>query len=125
VSAGEKVAIVVDEDYSGLAELASLMAVWVVDTPANRQVMERLWKQRESSGSDLTLFKSTSGLSKEVQIVGQIWAIEMHFPDVDSLLLIGISGTSSLRDSLEKLGYSLEESSDGMLARKFGELTTQ
>lgn len=112
------VAIILDEQCSKLRDLSEQMAVWVVDTPANRAVMTELWKQAEAPSNDLTLFKTTSGLSGESQLLSKVPTIELHHPEATGLLLIGMDETYELREGLLGLGYSLQKRGNDLLATK-------
>lgn len=114
------VAIVLDGAYANLRETSQRMAVWAVDTPANRATMTQLWSENKDKApsNDRTLFKVAEGTSKESQLLSKVPTIEMHHPEGTSLLIIGLSETPTLSDGLLELGYSLERRGAALLAIK-------
>ena len=109
------VAIILDDAYLNLRQLSEQMAVWAVDTPANRASMYELWSEVATPGNDLTLFNGGNATSSEC-LPFPVATIEMHHPDATALLLIGLSKTSGLEEGLLQLGYSLEVRGDALLA---------
>ena len=77
------VTVVFDADFgSELERLAGRMPVWVVDTPANRTVAERLWQHPKL---DITTFQARPGDTVEetcVSLLVQSNCITAHCPPI-------------------------------------------
>jgi len=112
------VAIILDDEYPELRATSQQMAIWAVDTPANRATMTELWAGAKAPSNDLTLFKTATGVSKDLQLLSKVPTIELHHPDARVLLLIGVGETPALRDGFLELGYSLKKRGDDLLAIK-------
>lgn len=72
------VAIVLDPDYGqGLRSLVARAGVWVVESPANRPVIEALWNERrhERAPHDVTLFRWIDGLSAADHVEGVLRSV--------------------------------------------------
>jgi hypothetical protein len=63
-----KVYVVVDREFGEqLADLEQGAPVWIVDTPTNKPVAQRLWKERPDKDhlTGITTFKAPDSLSPE------------------------------------------------------------
>jgi hypothetical protein len=54
--------------------------VWIVDTPTNRPVVERLWRERPEAGhlSGITIFNDRKGASPEEVLIDELDMIDLH-----------------------------------------------
>ena len=74
-----------DADFgTRVASLAERVAVWIVDSDANRPAIEALWnaRRRNQVTCDVTIFRPIPGLSTEDHLDGVLRSIETD-PDVD------------------------------------------
>ena len=70
------IAIVLDPEFSTrVASLAERVAVWIVDSDANRPAIEALWNARRSRQvmCDVTIFRPIPGLSTEDHLDGVLY----------------------------------------------------
>src|SRR6267154_357976 len=76
-----KVYLVVDREFGEkLAELERSVPVWIVDTPANKPVAQRVWNERPNEGhlTGVTTFNDLNTLSPEEMLLGHLDTIELH-----------------------------------------------
>jgi hypothetical protein len=76
-----KVCVVVDREFGErLAEIESGVPVWIVDTPVNKPVAQRLWKERphESHLTCITTFDDWNPVSPEDLLIGELHMIDLH-----------------------------------------------
>ena len=76
------VALVVDPLFGErLAELSSRVHVWIVDTPTNRAVAERIWREAGGVASlerGITTFKADAQSSRADIAAAQLPSIDLH-----------------------------------------------
>lgn len=123
-----RVHVVIDPVYGErLRELPVDEAVWVVDTEANRPVIERLWKERASPGhlEGITSFKHSSQNSPEDWFVEELSSIDLHHgqfshdPPYSVLNVIGVAYSDTLRKALKKYGFTeYEQTTEGFVTWK-------
>ena len=108
------VGLVFDPAYgSRLEALVRSMPVWVVDSPINRSVVEKLWQQRDDEGSetDVTTFEVKVDMSPDDLCLSILETIDLHHgeysadPPYDALEVIGAHTTINIRNVLEKIGF--------------------
>ena len=76
-----KVCVVVDREFGErLAEIESGVPVWIVDTPANKPMAQRLWKEHphESHLTGITTFNDWNPFSPEDLLIGELDMIDLH-----------------------------------------------
>jgi len=76
-----KVCVIVDREFGErLAGIESGVAVWIVDTPANKPVAKRLWKERpdEHYLTCITTFNDWNPASPEDLLIGEFDIIDLH-----------------------------------------------
>jgi hypothetical protein len=76
-----KVCVIVDRKFGErLAEIESGVPVWIVDTPANKPVAQRLWKEHphESHLTGITTFNDWDPFSPEDLLIGEFDIIDLH-----------------------------------------------
>lgn len=122
-----KVVVVVDENYGErLAGVSSDVPVWIVDTPGNRPVVERIWRERraESHLTGVTLFNSY-GSTPEQRFLAEIDTIDLHHgeysadPPYSILEVIGVRLTPAIKTELAEYGFDqFGESQDGFIANR-------
>ena len=122
------IAIVLDEAFSArLASLAESVAVWVVDSPANRPAIESLWTARRTRGAeyDVTVFRTIPGLSAAEHVDGVVRSVERHrssdddTPHVGAIEVYGTEASDAMRATFESHGYArLEPIDDGFRAHR-------
>ena len=110
------VAIVLDPDYGQrLRSLAARARVWVVESPANRPVIEALWNERrhERAAHDVTLFRRIEGLSAADHLEGVLRslaprsAVDSESPAVDVFEVVGAEADGDVLGVLERRGLTL------------------
>lgn len=117
----EMVCLVLDPNYGErIALLAKRFNVWVVDTPTNRNVVERLWQQarRDGATSDVTTFKVSAGENPVDTCLGTLRAIENHHneyaqpPPYRMVEVFGLVLSDPLQEALEKQDFTKFEKTD-------------
>jgi len=76
-----RVCIVVDPEFGErLAALTLGVPVWIVDTPANKLVAQRLWKERPQHDhlTGITTFHFRADASREEILIGELETIDLH-----------------------------------------------
>ena len=76
-----KVCIVVDRKFGErLADLERGVPVWIVDTPPNKAVAQRLWEERpeESHLTGITTFDDDESSSPEDTLLAKLETIDLH-----------------------------------------------
>jgi hypothetical protein len=118
-----RVAIVLNPDAGeGLVQLAKVAQVWVVDTPANRAVAERIWSS-EGDGDGLTTFRVDAQQPPETWLVDILPVVDDHCglnadfsPEIE-IDVQGVKLTAQVRDAFESFGpFTTEEDADGFRA---------
>jgi hypothetical protein len=113
-----RVAIVVELDFSGaLEQLAERMHVWVVDTPPNRAIAEKVWGRGSGDRTHgITTFDIDATAAPEMWVVEFLNTVDEHHglraewaSDVE-LEVWGVGLTANIRGALQELGpFTLEE----------------
>jgi hypothetical protein len=114
------VAVVVIRDYAAeLTELAKRMPVWVIDTPANRGVVESLW--RGAPALDVTVFSAAEGATADEACAGVLDMVKLHHPRCEMIRVFGAETSPVVCDMLASIGYPvIAESADGFIAAESG-----
>jgi hypothetical protein len=108
-----EVSIVVDRDYgSRLRELLESGPVWAIDSQANREVAQEIWKEFASRDhlDGITIF-ATGKTSPEEAFVAEFDTIDIHHgvysagPPYTIARTIGTSLTDRLRAVLSSYGF--------------------
>ncbi len=76
-----RVCIVVDPDFGErLASLPLGVPVWIVDTPANKPVAQRLWKEcpQHDHLTGITTFDFCADASREDNLIDELETIDLH-----------------------------------------------
>lgn len=76
-----KVYVVVEREFGEkLAKLPAGAPIWIVNTPTNRAVAERLWKERKQQGhlTGITTFNDLKASSEEDLLVSELDTIDLH-----------------------------------------------
>jgi hypothetical protein len=110
----DKVYIVVDRVFGEkLAELERSVPVWIVDTPINKSVVQRLWNERpdESHLSGVTAFNDLNSLSPEEMLLSYLDTIELHHgvysanPGYTILEVFGAELSDKAKSVLSEYGF--------------------
>lgn len=105
-----KVFVVVDREFGEkLSELEKGVPVWIVDTPTNKPVVQRFWKERpvEDHLTGITTFNDVASLSPEDSLLSHLDTIELHH---------GVYSADPPYTVLEVLGTELTENATGALS---------
>jgi hypothetical protein len=73
------VAIVLDPDYgSELLAVAALHPVWIVDSPANRPMIEAVWAERRAAKvpREVNVFRAIDGLSPAEHVAALMRSVD-------------------------------------------------
>ena len=109
-----KVYLVVDREFGEkLAELERSVPVWIVDTPANKPVAQRVWNERPNEGhlTGVTTFNDLNTLSPEEMLLGHLDTIELHHgvysadPPYTVLEVVGTELTDNAKRVLSEYGF--------------------
>jgi hypothetical protein len=122
-----RVTIVLEPEFHGqLIELARQRDVWVVDTPHNRVMAEKLWQsESRDSYQSLTTFDVDFSVSPEMWLLNVLSTIDEHHglrsdwaPDVE-LEVRGIGATPEIRAALQEFGpFTVEDLNCAFIARR-------
>lgn len=116
-----KVIVVVDPDFGErLAALPPAVPVWIVDTPTNRSVAHRLWKERPAQThlTGITTFSHKPGLTPEEHLIVELSTIHLHHgaysadPPCAELEIYGAADTAEIRSALGEIGFEVTERTD-------------
>ena len=116
---GEKrhaVALVVDPEFGErLTDLSRRIHVWVLGTPTNRRVAERVWREARgvhSLESGITTFEESPDAAAEEIVRRQLPTIDLHHgaqshsPPWNVLEVYGTPPTTALRAILSEYGLT-------------------
>jgi hypothetical protein len=100
------------------------MPVWVIDTPVNRSITERIWvaPPRPTAEGGVTIFEADLSEPPDERVVAILSDVELHHgeyshdPPLNALEIHGATLTATLRAALADLGFSSAESGEVVLA---------
>jgi hypothetical protein len=123
-----KVYVVVDREFGDrLAGLERGVPVWIVDTPTNKPVAQRLWKERPDDDhlTGITTFDDLKSSSPEDMLIAELYMIDLHHgsqsadPPYIDIEVIGTPLTSKAKDKLSEYGFNeFYANSGGFTARR-------
>jgi hypothetical protein len=126
VASPYKVRVVVDLAFGErLASLPAGEPAWVIDSPINTPVAQRLWRERKDENhlTGITTFKPGANTSPEEEAIRMLDTIEDHHgeysadPPYSILEIIGCADSQPLQSALAQFGFRVEaSSSDGVVA---------
>jgi hypothetical protein len=111
---GYRVFVVLDREYGErLFELVANGPVWIVDTPTNRAVAQKIWTAdpNRSHLDGITTFK-TDGPSPETALIDQLDTIDLHHgtysanPPYTVLEIIGTTISERTKAELSQFGFN-------------------
>ena len=110
------VALVVDPEFGErLADLSRRIHVWALDTPTNRTVAERVWREARRTHSleiGITTFKESPDAAADEIVGRQLPIIDLHHgahshsPPWSVLEVYGAPPTTALRAALSGYGFT-------------------
>lgn len=116
-----------DPDYGAeLFAVAALHPVWIVESPANRPVIEAVWSQRrlDKVPREVTIFRAIDGMSPQEHVAALLGTIDAHHgpgvqhPAFVTLVVEGAAPDDRLRDVLRSHGATrVEETRRGFRAQ--------
>lgn len=110
-----KVYVVVDREFGEkLSELQRGIPVWIVDTPTNKPVAQRLWNERpdEDHLTGITTFNDLNSLSPEELLLSHLDTIELHHgsqsadPAYTAIEVFGTQLTANAKNVLSEYGFT-------------------
>jgi hypothetical protein len=110
-----KVYVVVDRVFGErLVALEARVPVWIVNTPENRAVAERIWRARpaESHLHGVTIFNDFDDRSPEDLLLGELDTIDLHHgswsadPPYGIVEVLGATPTARVRTALRARGFT-------------------
>lgn len=110
-----RVRIVVDRDFGErLAELEPGVPVWIVGTPLNAGVAQRLWKERnqENHLTGVTTFNDSASTSPEDLLISELDTIDLHHgsyssnPPYTILEVLGTPLSERIKVELTEFGFN-------------------
>jgi hypothetical protein len=105
----EKVYAVADPAFGErLALLPPGSPVWIIDTPANKPVAERIWRERpgESHLDGITTFRVSSD-SPEENLLGELATIDFHHgPYYSRVEVIGAPVSEKIEAAMAEYGIA-------------------
>ena len=122
------VSIVLDREFGPrLRELLKIGPVWAVDTPANRETAQVLWKENPSRNhlDGITVFKAASDRSLSQMLIDEMETIDMHHgvysadPAYTIIRVVGCELNPEIQQNLSKYGFDFfNRTADGFEARR-------
>jgi hypothetical protein len=123
-----KVYVVVDRNFGAQLETFERgVPVWIVDSPDNKPVVQRLWRERPAKShlDGITIFADSSGMPAEEILLSQLGTIDLHhgIHSADSphseLEIFGAKLTPKLKTELMTFGFDdFRESEAGFIAKR-------
>lgn len=123
-----RIHIVVDREFGEqLAALEQGVPVWIVDTPTNKSVTQRLWKEqpRESHLTGITIFDDSTSSSPEDLLLAELDQIDLHHgpysadPPYTVLEVVGAPLSDRVKKEMSAYGFNeFRTSSTGFIARR-------
>ena len=123
-----RVFVVLVRDYGErLDELNQNGPVWIVDTPLNRAVAERIWAAAPNRGhlEGVTTFKSSEDSSCEEVVINELETIDDHHgthsanPPYTVIEVIGVTISDKIKESLAEFGFNrFEATKEGFRATR-------
>jgi hypothetical protein len=108
-SVPDKLYVIVERSFGErLATLPEGIPVWIVDTPKNKPVAQRLWKARQHHDhfTGITTFNDNSSSSPETILISNLDTIELHHPRYTQLEVLGTPLTDEIRTELGQYGFN-------------------
>jgi hypothetical protein len=108
------VTVIVDPNYGErLADLPLGRPVWIVDTPMNRLVTERLWAESADSShlTGMTIFTWNAAAGREATLIDELDTVDLHHgvhsadPPYTVLEVVGTPLTQKIKDALSEFGF--------------------
>jgi hypothetical protein len=118
MSAAYRVFVVLDRNYGArLTDLVEIGPVWIVDTPVNRAVAEKIWAadRCHSHLDGVTTFKFVPDSSEEDVVINKLETTDLHHgiyssdPPYTILEIIGTPVTPRLKAELALFGFDTFE----------------
>jgi hypothetical protein len=109
-----RVIVVLDREYGErLSQLVAQGPVWIIDTPTNRTVAQKIWAAdpNRSHLDGVTTFKTGSEPSSEDALICELETIDLHHgihsanPPYTVIEVIGTSITDRLKGKLSQFGF--------------------
>jgi hypothetical protein len=110
-----KVFVIVDRQFGEqLSLLAPGIPVWIVDTPTNKIVAQRLWKERPNDNSltGITTFNDSESASPEDLVIWHLDVIDLHHgrnsadPPYTIIEVCGARLTDRIKAELSEYGFN-------------------
>lgn len=125
---GEHVTLVVDPEYGERANASvKLGPLWVIASPKNSPVIERLWASGEQyDASSPTIFDAAAGKSAEESAIAFIRTVDTHHPDWGTFEIVGVRSSPKLVNVLlECASGSAVETQTGLIFSRDGKQGTK
>jgi len=115
-----RITIVADYDFrQGLAGFPEAEPVWIADTPGNRVIIEKAWKDNKNFNhlTGVTSYKTGESANPEDDVIGLLPIIEEHHgyyshtPPYDAVLIYGVSRSEKLFKAFQDYGFCLHTES--------------
>jgi hypothetical protein len=120
--------VVLDREYGErLTELAANAPVWIVDTPTNRAVAQKIWTAdpNRSHLEAITTFKAADASSPETALINHLDTIDLHHgaystnPPYTVLEIIGTTISERVKTELSQFGFNqFQETAEGFRAMR-------
>ena len=92
-----RVTIVLDPSFGEHGDIPAEGAFWMVDSPANRSLAERLWA-KGGYDPNSAVFKATSGADPAETLAGLWRTIQTHHPDMTEVVIPGFRPTAGFAE---------------------------
>jgi len=111
-----RVMLVFEETYGSRDKPQLGDAFWMVDTPANRALAEKAWKDA-STDPNSAVFQSHSP-ARAQDVIGKVQDIDVHQPDWSEIVLVGVERGDELMSELEAEGLAIIATSGALAIRR-------
>jgi hypothetical protein len=121
-----RVIVVVDRAFGEqLESIPRGVAVWIVDSPANRPVVEKLRREYPEPNylKGIGLFTSPESFSAELSFLDELYMVDLHHgeysadPPYSVLEVIGVGLTEPIQTALEQIEfYVIHDTNTGLRA---------
>lgn len=109
-----RVTIAFDEQFGEDGDIPASEAFWLIDSPANRALAERLGAAGDRDPNS-AVFKTTSDEDPTQALLALLDTVELHHPDMSEAIVLGYSPTSAFERAIRP--YTIKIESDRVVIR--------
>lgn len=102
-----RVTIVIDERFGEHGDIPPGEAFWLIESPANRTLAERLWAEGGRDPNS-AVFKWTPQDDATETLLGILNSVKLHHPEMSEAVVIGYAPTPAFEAYLSPLKMMFE-----------------